>query len=161
MFHFLLVLFVATAAQATPEVGDYVKFTEQFKGPDGETGTVKFSREILSYNSDTGDFSIRFVETYPDETSQITEYEWPQELFTSDTEIETTLTNCKDLGGEIEYLQIGSEKLKSCRIENFADGETTVDWHAHVPFGIAKYSSHIRYGRGLTATVVDFVRGGK
>ncbi len=155
----LLVLLFSLATHASPEVGDYVKFTKLFTGSEGETAIAKYSREILKFNSETGDFLIRSVESYPDETNMVTEYTWPKELLTSDAEIDNTLNNCKDLGGDIEYLQVGEESLKTCRLETREGSETTVDWHAHVPFGLAKFSSHIRYGRGITATVVEFNRG--
>ncbi len=153
---FMSLIFASSFAVAMPDVGDYVKFTKIYQVSADEFHTIKYSAELLSYDADTDDFQVKITEAYEDGSVQEYPNTWAKSLLTTDDEIDTLLKDCVNLGGTREDIQVGSESLPSCRMEEANEGETFIDWYAHVPFGRIRYEVNQRFGVRMTSTLTDY-----
>lgn len=133
----LVGILAASAAQATPKVGDLVVYDLKM-GLDGQSAEGILQVELADFDALKNAYLEKQLFALQGEAPQATE-EWKSaDDYLNDQTIDAILTNCQGNGGLSQKIFVGAGEFDTCAITFDNEESKGVIWIGKVPFGTVK-----------------------
>ncbi|WP_413289735.1 hypothetical protein [Bdellovibrio sp. HCB337] len=151
-------LFLATAALATPAVGDYAKYNVTISQGNQKMSLIA-EQTITAFDQAANQYTVQTTYNYNGQ-SQIDSAQKPADEFVSDAMAKDIIANCASYQGTLEQVTVPAGKFNSCKLptSDGNGGTGSINLVAGVAFGIVKGTS-TEQGKVTNVELLAFTNG--